>query len=102
MKYLCKQLYEVTITKHLIYLAKVIITILHKRLKQTSQRNKTNIEAFNGSKDLTKKTLDAIFSREYNLILTVEQLLNLLNELKNLLNNNCVNFIITLQTITQN
>ena len=81
-----------------------MVTILHKRLKQNSQRNKTNIEAFNGSKDLTKKTLDAIFSREYNLILTIEQLLNLLNELKDLLNNNCtcVNFIITLQTITQN
>ena len=56
-----------------------MITILHKRRKQNSRRNKTNIEAVNRSKDLTtkkKKTLDAIISREYNLILTIEQLLN--------------------------
>ena len=37
-----------------------------------------NIEA-NRSKDF-KKTLDAIISRAHNLILTIEQLLNLLNE----------------------
>ena len=37
-----------------------------------------NIEA-NRSKDF-KKTLDAIISRARNLILTIEQLLNLLNE----------------------
>ena len=37
-----------------------------------------NIEA-NRSKDF-KKTLDAIISRGHNLILTIEQLLNLLNE----------------------
>ena len=43
-----------------------------------------NIEA-NRSKDF-KKTLDAIISRAHNLILTIEQLLNLLNEEFN----NCV------------
>ena len=37
-----------------------------------------NIEA-NRSKDF-KKTLDAIISRAHNLILTIEQLLNLLDE----------------------
>ena len=37
-----------------------------------------NIEA-NRSKDF-KKTLDAIISRAHNLILTIEQLLNLINE----------------------
>ena len=36
-----------------------------------------NIEA-NRSKDF-KKTLDAIISRAHNLILTIEQLLNLIN-----------------------
>ena len=42
------------------------------------QKQNINIEA-NRSKDF-KKTLDAIISRAHNLILTIEQLLNLLNE----------------------
>ena len=48
------------------------------------QKQNINIEA-NRSKDF-KKTLDAIISRAHNLILTIEQLLNLLNEELN----NCV------------
>ena len=42
------------------------------------QKQNINIEA-NRSKDF-KKTLDAIISRAHNLILTIEQLLNLLDE----------------------
>ena len=42
------------------------------------QKQNINIEA-NRSKDF-KKTLDAIISGAHNLILTIEQLLNLLNE----------------------
>ena len=59
--------------------------MLHKQLNQNSHRKKNiNIEA-KRSKDF-KKTVDSIISRAHNLILTIEQLLNLLNEELN----NCV------------
>ena len=59
--------------------------MLHKQLNQNSHRKKNiNIEA-KRSKDF-KKTVDSIILRAHNLILTIEQLLNLLNEELN----NCV------------